>query len=160
MPNAFALLAAAAVSFVTLPAFAHAHEGHEHGAEGHTAASHKRGPNEGLLIGVGDEGYQVELLVQHGQMTTLRVMDKEGKPVAVDAGSLTLTFTEESGEVEDYGIRAAELASGERVFQRESSHVVEHIVYDPMSVTTVTDIVYDPMSVTVVIGGKKHASAE
>ncbi|MEN1681960.1 MAG: hypothetical protein AAGJ46_20450 [Planctomycetota bacterium] len=105
------------------------------GAPDHHAIRHTHGPNGGVLLPVGEKGFQVEVLVRDAELLTIRVFDSESKPVESDAKQLTVTFTESDGEVEDYKVRARTLKTGEQVFQRKSSHVVEHVMQDTMAVT-------------------------
>ncbi|MCH2183425.1 MAG: hypothetical protein MK108_15610 [Mariniblastus sp.] len=109
-------------------------------------SEHSHGPNGGAMVAVGEVGHHVELLVQGGELVTARVLDKDGQPVTVEAAQIILTFTEPDGEKEDYKVPAKKLESGESVFQRKSSHLIGHIVRDPMSVK-------------VNVGGKDHSSA-
>ncbi|MEM7478745.1 MAG: hypothetical protein AAF483_27495 [Planctomycetota bacterium] len=95
----------------------------------HHKADHAHGPKGGALVALGDGAYQVELLVQDGELVTARVLDKDKKPVAVDAANIILTFTEPDGEKEDYKIAAAKGG-----FQRKSDHVVHHIMRDKISI--------------------------
>lgn len=111
----------------------------------HHGAHYSRGPNGGALIGVGDGGMHVELILRDGSEVTARVLDKNTTPVASDAAAITLTFTEADGEVEDYELPAAKAGDGGDVFQRKSGHLVKHIIRDKMSID-------------VEIGGKQHAS--
>ena len=108
-------------------------------------SDHSHGPNGGTMVAVGEIGHHVELLVQGGELVTARVLDKDGQPVATEAAEITLTFTEPDGEKEDYQVPAKKLENGDSVFQRKSSHLIGHIVRDPMSVK-------------VNVGGKDHSS--
>ncbi|MEM9365213.1 MAG: hypothetical protein AAGD07_04390 [Planctomycetota bacterium] len=56
------------------------------------------------------------------------------KPTAIDAASITFTFTEPDGEKEDYKISVANTDETGSVFQRKSDHVVHHVVRDKMSI--------------------------
>lgn len=108
-------------------------------------ADHASGPNGGKLVKVGSDGFHVELIVEGGELVTAKVLDKNQKPVSIDAKTLTFTFTEPDGEKEDYAIEAIESDSKGSVFQRKGGHVVNHVVRDKMSITLSTN-------------GKKHSS--
>ncbi|MEM9704426.1 MAG: hypothetical protein AAF907_18435, partial [Planctomycetota bacterium] len=95
-------------------------------------AEHVHGPGGGLVVGLGEGGYSVELIVRGGKSLTAVLTDGEGNAVATDGGYLTLTFTESDGEKEDYKIDAGR---AEGTFKKTSGHVIGHIVRDAMSVT-------------------------
>ena len=113
---------------VTVPVTADHHAGH-----------HSHGPNGGALVVLGDGAYQVELLVQDGELVTARVFNQDNNPVVIDATHLTLTFTEPDGEKEDYKIEAKKTDELGSVFQREDDHVVHHIMRDKMSIKIKVD---------------------
>ncbi len=95
---------------------------------------HHHGPNGGVLVSLdGANGY-VELVVRDGQVITARLLDEEQNPLKSSLEFLTLTFTEPDGEKENYKIEATN-ENGEGIFQRNSGHVVQHIVRDPIVVS-------------------------
>ncbi|MEM6690889.1 MAG: hypothetical protein AAF664_15760 [Planctomycetota bacterium] len=99
----------------------------------HHGSHHTHGPNGGVVKALGASGYSVELSVASGTTVTARVLDKDMKPVAIDAAKLILTFTEPDGEKEDYEIGRAD--SGEAgVFEKKSGHVVNHITRDKIAI--------------------------
>ncbi|MEM1227550.1 MAG: hypothetical protein AAGJ40_17765 [Planctomycetota bacterium] len=103
-------------------------------AADHHSGHHSHGPKGGAMVALGDGEFFVELLVQKGELVTARVMDQDKKPVSIDAAHLTLTFTERSGEKEDYKIEAKVTDEIGSVFQRTDDHVVHHIMRDKMSI--------------------------
>jgi 23S rRNA pseudoU1915 N3-methylase RlmH len=95
---------------------------------------HHHGPSGGVLVSLEGASRDVELVVRDGQVVTARLLDEEQKPLKSSVEFLTLTFTEPDGEKEDYKIEATD-ENGERIFQRNSAHVVHHIVRDPIVVS-------------------------
>ena len=95
---------------------------------------HHHGPSGGVLVSLDGANKYVELVVRNGQAVTARLLDEEQKPLKSALEFLTLTFTEPDGEKEDYKIEATD-KNGERIFQRNSAHVVHHIVRDPIVVS-------------------------
>jgi nitrogen fixation protein FixH len=95
---------------------------------------HHHGPSGGVLVSLDGANKYVELVVRDGQAVTARLLDEEQKPLKSALDFLTLTFTEPDGEKEDYKIEATD-KNGEGIFQRNSAHVVHHIVRDPIVVS-------------------------